>query len=186
MQGEVVESLSLVDGSPVLLTESRNGRVVWDTRTWREIDKPVGLPDVWSGLGWKRPFVSTTIRPGDPKVFTLAVWDTKRNGIMASLDTFTKRDTEIVENGPTVALGTSMAVDPLYRWAATRIGEHLSVWDLSTQVKKKTFHVRTPHHLHWTSDGKYLIVSTLDRKMLVWSVETMEPVHYLRDPSITR
>ncbi|MDK2745027.1 MAG: WD40 repeat domain-containing protein [Nitrospira sp. BO4] len=186
IQGEVVESLSLVDGSPFLLTESRNGRAVWDTRTWREIDKPVGLPDVWSGLGWKRPFVSTTIRPGDQKVFTLAVWDTKRNGIMASLDTFTKRDTEIVENGPTVALGTSMAVDPLYRWAATRIGEHVSVWDLSVQAKKKTFHVKTPSHLHWTSDGKYLLVSTLDRKMLVWSAETMEPVHYLRDPSITR
>ncbi len=185
-QGDVVESVSLVDGSPYLLTESRTSRVVWNITTWREVEQPVGFPEVWSGLGWKRPFVATITRPGDSKVSTLAVWDTKRNGVMASLDTFSKRDTEIVENGPTVALGTSMAVDPLYRWVATRIGEHLSVWDLSAQVKKKTFHVKTPYHLHWTSDGKYLIVSTLDRKMLVWSTETMEPVHYLRDPSVRR
>jgi WD40 repeat protein len=85
-----------------------------------------------------------------------------------------------------VSLGTSMAVDPLHRWAATRVGEHISVWDLSAQAKQKTFHVKTPYHLHWTSDGKYLIVATLDRKILVWSAETMEPVHYLRDPSVTR
>jgi len=85
-----------------------------------------------------------------------------------------------------VALVTAMAVDPMYRWAATRVGEHISVWDLSAQAKRKTFHVKTPYHLHWTSDGKYLIVVTLDRKILVWSAETLEPAHYLRDPSVTR
>jgi WD40 repeat protein len=78
-----------------------------------------------------------------------------------------------------------MAVDPLHRWAATRVGEHISVWDLSAQTKRKTFHVKIPYQLYWTSDGKYLIVATLDRKILVWSAETMEPAHYLRDPSVT-
>lgn len=184
-QGDVVETLSLLDGSPFLLTTSRTGRVVWDIGTWKEVEGPVGLPAVWSGLGWNRPFVATTMRARDPNAFTLAVWDTKRNTVLASLDTFTKRDTEAVEKGPTVALGASMAVDPLHRWVATRVGEHLAVWDLSAQVKKKTFHVKTPYHLQWTSDGKYLIVGTLDRKVLVWSVETMEPAHYLRDPSVT-
>ena len=185
-RGEVVETLSLLDGSPFLLTTSQTGRVVWDIETWKQVEEPVGLPHVWSGLGWKRPFVATTMRARDPNAFTLAVWDTKRNTVLASLDTFTKRDTEVVEKGPTVALGASMAVDPLHRWVATRVGEHLAVWDLSARVKKKTFHVNTPYHLHWTSDGKYLIVGTLDRKVLVWSVETMEPTHYLRDPSVTR
>jgi len=105
---------------------------------------------------------------------------------LASLDTFTKWDTEVIEKGPTVALGASMAVDPLHRWVATRVGEHLAVWDLLSHAKQKTFHVSTPYHLHWTSDGKYLIVGTLDRKVLVWSVDTMEPAHYLRDPAVTR
>jgi WD40 repeat protein len=184
-QGEVVDSLSFLDGSSFLLTTSQSGSVVWDITTWREVEKPSGLPDSWSGLGWKHPFVWTTTRPGVQNALTLAVWDTKNNKVSASLDTFTHRDTEI-DHGPAVALGTSMAVDPLHRWAATRVGEHISVWDLSAQAKRKTFHVKIPHRLHWTSDGKYLIIATLDRKILVWSAETMEPVHYLRDPSITR
>ena len=185
MQGEVVDSLSFLDGSSFLVTISQSGRVVWDITTWREVEKPAGVPEVWSGLGWKQPFVWTTTRSNKPNALTLAVWDTKRNGVVASLDTFTKRDTEI-DHGPSVALGTSMAIDPSHRWAVTRVGEHISVWDLSTQAKRKTFHVKTPYHLHWTSDGKYLIVATLDRKILVWSAETMEPIHYLRDPSVTR
>jgi WD40 repeat protein len=184
-QGEVVEALSLLDGSPYLMTISRTGRVVWDVTTWRVIEKPAGLPEAWSGLGWKQPFVWTTTRSSDPKALTLAVWDSKRNGVVASLDTFTKRDTEI-DHGPPVTLGTSMAVDPSHRWAATRVGEHISVWDLSSQTKRKTFHVKTPYHLHWTSDGKHLIIATLDRKILVWSAETMEPAHFLRDPSVIR
>jgi WD40 repeat protein len=92
----------------------------------------------------------------------------------------------VTDNGRTLALGASLSVDPLNRWAATRVGERVSVWDLRDQAKKKTFSVKTPYYLHWTSDGKYLIVSTLDRKVLVWSAETMEPAHYLRDPSVTR
>ena len=185
-EGDMVETLNLLDESPFLLTTSRTGRVVWDISTWKPVEEPGGLPAVWSGLGWKRPFVATTMRARDPNALTLAVWDTTRNTVLVSLDTFSKRNTEAIENGPTVALGASMAVDPLHRWVATRVGEHLAVWDLSAQAKKKTFHVRTPYHLHWTSDGKYLIVGTLDRKVLVWSVETMEPAHYLRDPSVTR
>jgi len=120
----------------------------------------------------------------DPNTLTLALWDTARSTVMARLDTFTKRDTEVLEKGPTVALGASIAVDPLHRWVATRVGERLAVWDLKAQVKRKTFHMKTPYHLHWTSDGSYLIVGTLDRKVLVWSAETMEPAHYLRDPSV--
>ncbi|CUS36651.1 hypothetical protein COMA2_250012 [Candidatus Nitrospira nitrificans] len=185
LRGEVVDSLSFLDGSSFLLTISQSGRVVWDITTWREVEKPAGIPAVWSGLGWKQSFVWTTTRAGDPKAWTLAVWDAKRNRVLASLDTFTKRDTEI-DHGPPVALGTSIAVDPSHRWAATRVGEHISVWDLSTQAKRKTFHVKTPYQLHWTSDGKHLIVATLDRKILVWSAETMEPAHYLRDPSVAR
>ena len=184
-QGEVVEALNLLDGSPFMVTISRTGRVVWDITTWRVVEKPAGLPETWSGLGWKQPFVWTMTRSNDSKALTLAVWDTRSNGVLARLDTFTKRDTEI-DHGPPVALGTSMAVDPSHRWAATRVGEHISVWDLSTPTKRKTFHVKTPYHLHWTSDGKHLIVATLDRKILVWSVETMEPAHYLRDPSVSR
>ncbi len=185
-QGDVVQTLSLLHGSPFLLTTSRTGRVVWDISTWKPVEEPVGLPAVWSGLGWNRPFVATTMRVRDANAFTLAVWDTKRNKVVASLDTFTKRDTEIIEKGPTVALGASMAVDPSHRWVATRVGEQLAVWDLKSQVKRKTFHMKTPYHLHWTSDGNYLIVGTLDRKVLVWSAETMEPAYYLRDPSVTR
>ncbi|MDF0667677.1 MAG: WD40 repeat domain-containing protein [Nitrospira sp.] len=184
-QGEVVEALSLLDGSPFLVTISRTGRVVWDVTTWRMVEKLAGLPETWSGLGWKRPFVWTTTRSRDLQALTLAVWDTKRNRVLARLDTFTQRDTEI-DDGPAVALGATMAVDPLHRWAATRVGEHISIWDLSVQEKRKAFHVKTPYHLHWTSDGKYLIVATLNRKILVWSAETMEPAHYLRDPSVTR
>lgn len=185
VRGEVVDSLSFLDGSSLLLTTSQSGSVVWDITTWLEVEKPAGLPDAWSGLGWKHSFVSTTTRSSDQKAFTLALWDTRHKGIFASLDTFTHRDTEI-GHGPAVTLGTSMAVDPSHRWAATRVGEHISVWDLSAQAKRKTFHVKIPYHLHWTSDGKYLIVATLDRKILVWSAETMEPVHYLRDPSVSR
>ncbi len=184
VQGEIVDSLSFVDGSTFLLTTSQRGSVVWDITTWREVEKPAGLPETWSGLGWKRPFVWTTTRAGVPTAFTLAVWDTENNKVLAKLDTFTQRDTEI-DHGPAVSLGTTIAVDPLHRWAATRVGEHISVWDLSAQAKRKTFHVKTPYHLHWTSDGKFMIVATLDRKILVWSAETMEPVHYLRDPSVT-
>lgn len=185
VRGETIDSLSFLDGSTFLLTTSQSGHVVWDTTTWREVGKPVGFPEAWSGLGWKQPLVWTTTRSSDSKAWTLALWDTKRNGIIASLDTFTSRDTEI-DHGPSVSLGTSMAVDPLQRWAATRVGEHISVWDLSAHTKQQTFHVKTPYHLQWTSDGKYLIVGTLDRKILVWSAETMEPAHYLRDPAVTR
>lgn len=183
-QGDVVETLSLLDGSHYLLTTSRTGRVVWDISTWNPVEAPVGLPTVWSGLGWNRPFVATTMQAREPNTLTLALWDTARNRVMARLDTFAKRDTEVLEKGPTVALGASMAVDPLHRWVATRVGERLAVWDLKSQVKRKTFHMKTPYHLHWTSDGSYLIVGTLDRKVLVWSAETMEPAHYLRDPSV--
>lgn len=185
VQGEAVDTLSFLDGSSLLVMASHSGRAVWDIRTWRKVEKPDGLPDVWSGLGWKRPFVGMTTRSRNPNALTLALWDTKRNGVVANLDTFTNRDTEI-DHGPPVALGTSMAVDPLHRWAATRVGEHVSVWDLAAHTKQKTFHVKTPSDLQWTGDGKHLIVSTLDRKILVWSVETMEPAHYLRDPSVSR
>ena len=184
--GEAVEMVSLLDGSPFLLTTTRTGHVVWDITTWDEVKKPTGLPDTWTGLGWKRPFVSTTTHPRDQNVSTLAVWDSKHNKVLVSLDTFTKQDTEIRESGPAVALGTSMAVDPTHQWAATRVGEQISVWNMATHAKKKTFSLKLPYHLHWTSDGKYLLVATLDRKVLVWSAETMEPAHYLRDPSVTR
>ncbi|MDF0650554.1 MAG: WD40 repeat domain-containing protein [Nitrospira sp.] len=185
VRGEVVDSLSFLEGSSFLLATSQSGSVVWDITDWREVKKPAGFPDVWFGLGWKRPFVWTTTRAGVPNSLTLAVWDTKNNKVLASLDTFTKRDTEI-DHGPAVALGTTMAVDPSHQWAATRVGEHISVWDLSAQTKRKSFHIKTPSHLHWTSDGNYLIVATLNRKILVWSAETMEPAHYLRDPAVTR
>ncbi|OQW35229.1 MAG: hypothetical protein A4E19_16795 [Nitrospira sp. SG-bin1] len=184
-QGEVVDRLSFLDGSSYLLTTSPSGSVLWDIATWREVEKPAGMPAVWSGLGWKHPFVWTNSRSRDSKAFTLTVWDTKRSGVSATLDTFTKQDTEI-DHGPPVSLGTSMAMDPSHRWAATRVGEHISIWDLSAQAKRKTFHVKTPYHLHWTSDGKHVVVTTLDRKILVWSAETMEPAHYLRDPSVIR
>ena len=185
VQGEVVEGLSFLDGTAWLTTISRSGRVVWDSTTWREVEKPAGIPEVWSGLGWNQSFVWTTTRTRDPKALTLAIWDPKHNKVWAGLDTFTNRDTE-VDHGPPVGLGTAMAVDPQQRWAATRVGEQISVWDLSAQAKRKTFHVRTPSHLHWTSDGKHLIVSTLNRKILVWSLDAMAPAHYLRDPSVTR
>lgn len=185
-QRDSVLTLAMLDGSPLLLTTWKTGRIVWDTETWSEIDKPAGFPENWSALGWKRPYLATSARTGDPNAFALMVWDTKRNGPVASLDTFTNRDTEVMDNGSTLALGASISVDPLNRWAATRVGEHVSVWDLHAQAKKKTFYVKMPSHLHWTSDGKHLIVSTLDRKVLVWSVELMEPAHFLRDPSVMR
>ncbi|MBS0164650.1 MAG: hypothetical protein JSR29_01080 [Nitrospira sp.] len=185
VQGEVVEGLSFLDGTAWLMTISRSGRVIWDSTTWQEVEKPAGMPEAWAGLGWNQPFVWTTTRARDPKSKTLVIWDPKHNTVWAGLDTFTSRDTE-VDHGPPVGLGTAMAVDPQQRWAATRVGEHISVWDLSAKAKRKTFHVGTPSHLHWTSDGKHLIVSTLNRKILVWSAETMGPAHYLRDPSATR
>jgi WD40 repeat protein len=185
VEGEVVEGLSFLDGTTWLMTTSRSGRVVWDSTTWQEVQKPSGIPEVWSSLGWNQPYVWTTMRARDPKAGTLSIWDPKHNKLWAALDTFTNRDTELVEELP-VGIGTAMAVDSQQRWAATRVGEQISVWDLSAQAKRKTFHIRMPSHLHWTSDGKHLIVSTLNRKILVWSLETMAPAHYLRDPSVTR
>lgn len=184
-QGEIVEGLSFLDGTAWIMTISRAGRLVWDSESWREVEKPAGIPEVWSGLGWNQPLVWTTTRTRDPKSMTLAIWDPKHNAVWASLDTFTNRDTEI-DHGPPIGLGTTMAVDPQQRWAATRVGERISIWDLSARTKRKTFHVRTPSHLYWTSDGKHLIVSTVNRKILVWSLETMAPAHYLRDPSVAR
>ncbi|HSA86024.1 MAG TPA: WD40 repeat domain-containing protein [Nitrospira sp.] len=184
VRGEAVDHLSFLDGSTLLMTVSRSGPVFWDITTWSEVEKPAGLPEAWSGLGWKQPFVWTTTRSTVPKAVTLAVWDTQNNTMLARLDTFTDRDAQI-DHGPAVALGTSMAIDPSHRWAATRVGERIAIWALAAQTKHKTFHVRTPYHLQWTSDGRHLIVATLDRKILVWSAETMEPAHFLRDPSVT-
>ena len=184
--GEAVEQLALLDGSPLLLATSRTGHVVWDITTWEEVEKPAGLPDTWSGLGWKRPFVSTITHSKDQLRSTLAVWDTKHNKLFASFETFTKKDTESHDGGPTVVLGTTLSIDPRQQWAATRVGESVSVWSLATHTRQKTVLLPFPHHLHWTSDGKHLIITTHDRKILVWSTETMEPAHYLRDPTVTR
>ena len=185
-QGDTIERLSLLDGGPFLLMMSRTSQVVWDITTWQEVEKPVGLPDSWSGLGWKHPFVSTIMRPKDPRQSTLALWDTTHNKLLASFETFTKKDTEVHDGGPIVTLGTAIAVDPRRQWVATRVGESVSVWNLATHAKKKTFLLKLPHLLQWTNDGKHLIIATHDRKILVWSAETMEPIHYLRDASVTR
>ena len=185
VQAEVVEGLGFFERTGWLMTISRSGRVVWDSTTWHEVEKPSGMPEVWSSLGWNQSFVWTTTRTRDQQSMTLTIWDPTHNKPWAGLDTFTKRDTE-VDHGPPVGLGTAVALDLQQRWAATRVGEHVSIWDLSAQAKRTTFHVMTPSHLHWTSDGKHLIMSTLNRKILVWSLETMAPVHYLRDPSVTR
>ena len=42
-QGEVIDSLSFLDGSPFLLTTSQSGRVVWDITTWREVESRPGF-----------------------------------------------------------------------------------------------------------------------------------------------
>lgn len=185
-QGDVVLSIASLEGSSMLLTASRTGRVVWDTTTWSRVENPQGFPDNWSPLGWKRPFLATSARTADPQSFALAVWDPKRNGLVATLDTFTIVDTDVTENGKTVRLGVSLAVNPMNRLAATRVGEYISVWDLSAKAKKAMFHVARPVRLNWTSEGKHLVISTRDRKVLVWSAERLEPVHYLRDPAVTQ
>jgi WD40 repeat protein len=185
-QEEVVLTLALLDGSPFLLTASQTERVVWNIETWTEIDKPAGFPENWSALGWRRLFLATTARTRSPNAFALTVWDTRRNGPVAGLDTFTHEDTQVTEKGAPMELGVSLAVDPLNRWAATRVGERISVWDLQEQARKTTFSVKMPYYLHWTGDGKHLIISTLDRKILVWSAERMEPAHFLLDPSVTQ
>ena len=185
-QADSVEQLSLLDGSPFLLMRSRTSHVVWDITSWQEVEKPAGLPDTWAGLGWNRPIVSTIMRPKDPQQSTLALWDTTQNKVLASFETFTKKDTEARDGGPIVTLGTAIAVDPRQQWVATRVGESVSVWNLATHTKKKTFLLKLPHHLQWTNDGKHLIIATHDRKLLVWSAETMEPAHYLRDPAVVR
>lgn len=185
-QAEAVLTLALLDGSPFLLTASQTGQVAWDIETWTEIDRPAGFPENWSGLGWRRSYLATTARTRNPMASALTVWDPRRNGPVAGLDIFTNGDTEVVEKGSTLALGASLAVDPLNRWAATRVGEQVSVWNLEDQERKKTFSVKMPYYLHWTGDGQHLVVSTLDRKVLVWSAETMEPAHFLLDPSVTQ
>jgi WD40 repeat protein len=50
-QAEAVLTLALLDGSPFLLTASQTGQVAWDIETWTEVDRPVGFPENWSGLG---------------------------------------------------------------------------------------------------------------------------------------
>lgn len=185
-QGDVVLSIAAVEGSSLLLTASRTGRVVWDTTTWSQIEKPQGFPDNWSPLGWKRPFLAASARTADPQVFALTVWDPKKNGLVATLDTFTTLDTKVTENGKTVTLGVSLAVDPMNRMAATRVGEYISVWDLAAKEKRAMFHVVRPARLNWTSEGKHLVISTRDRKVLVWSAERLQPAHYLRDPSVAQ
>ena len=183
-RGDVVLSIAMLEGSSMLMTVSGTRRVVWDTATWSVVENPQGFPDNWSPLGWKRPFLATSARTVAPEAFALTVWDPKRNGSVATLDTFTRRDTEVTDNGNAVALGVSLTVDPTHHLAATRVGEYVSIWDLSVKVKRTMFHVKRPAHLLWTSEGKHLVVSTHDRKVLVWSAETMEPAYYLRDPSV--
>jgi WD40 repeat protein len=185
-QGDSVLSIAMLEGSSLLLTASRTSQTAWDTRTWSKVEKPEGFPDNWFPLGWKRPFLATSVRTTDPQALALTVWDPKRDSPVATLDTFTNRDTEVTDHGAIVRLGASLTVDPLNRLAATRVGEYVSVWDLSAKAKRTIFHVKKPAHLHWTSGGTHLVVSTLDRKILVWSAETMEPVHFLRDPSVTQ
>ena len=183
-QGDVVSSIATIEGSSMLMTASKARRVVWDIGSWSLIEKPQGFPDNWSPLGGSRPLLATSAGTSDPQAFALTIWDTKRNGPVATLDTFTRRDTQVTDNGKTVELGASLLVDPRHRLAATRIGEYVSVWDLAAKVKRAMFHVKRPAHLHWTSEGKHLVISTRDRKVLVWSAETMEPAYYLRDPSV--
>ena len=183
-QGDRVQSVAMLEGSPLLLTASKTNSVVWDTRTWSKIEKPEGLPNNWFPLGWNRSFVATSASTADPNVFALTVWDPKRNGPVATLDTVINQDTDVSSKGTTVTLGASVTVDPLNRMAATRVGEYVSIWDLSAKAKRSMFHVKKPAHLQWVGDGTHLVVSTLDRKVLVWSAETMEPVHYLRDPAV--
>ena len=182
--GGVVSSIATIEGGLMLMTASKTGRIVWDTGSWSVIEKPQGFPDNWSPLGGSRPLLVTSARTSDPQAFALTIWDTKRSGPVATLDTFTRRDTEVTDNGRTVELGASLTIDPMYRLAATRIGEYVSVWDLSAKVKRIMFHVKWPAHLQWTSEGTHLVISTRDRKVLVWSAETMEPAYYLRDPSV--
>jgi len=183
-QGDLVLSIATLEGGTMLLTASRTGRAVWDTSKWSLIENPQGFPDNWSPLGGKSPFLATSARTTDPHVFALSVWDPKRNRPVATLDRFANRDTEVTNNGKTVRLGASLTVDPMHRLVATRIGEYISVWDLSAKAKRAMFHVARPVHLHWTNKGTHLVVSTRDRKVLVWSAETMAPAFYLRDPSV--
>jgi WD40 repeat protein len=105
-QGEIVEGLSFLDGTAWLMTISRAGRVVWDSGTWREVENPAGIPEVWSSLGWNQPLIWTTTRTRDPKSMMLAIWDPQHNVVWAGLDTFTSRDTE-VDQGPSIGLGDS-------------------------------------------------------------------------------
>ncbi|MDH5642362.1 MAG: hypothetical protein OEY28_13820, partial [Nitrospira sp.] len=166
--GDRVLSVALLEGSSLLVTASKTSRIVWDTRTWSKVEKSEGFPDNWFPLGWNRSVVATSVRTADPNAFAITVWDPKQNGSVATLDTFSNRDADMLDKGTTVALGASVTVDPLNRMAATRVGEYVSIWDLSAKAKRALFHVKKPAHLQWTSDGTHLAVSTLDRKVLVW------------------
>lgn len=185
-QGDVVSALSFVEDRNLLLTTSRTGHVVWDAASWTEMEQTSLFPEAWSGLGWKRKYVNATTRTNQPNALALTLWDMQSNSALTTLESYTYSDTHVVNNGMGTDLGTSLALDAQGRWVATRVGERITVWDLQTQAKKKVFYTKMPRTIEWTSDGRHLIVSTLDRKVLVWSADTMEPAHYLRDPAVLR
>ena len=185
-QGDVVSALSFVEDRNLLLTTSHTGHVVWDTTSWTEMEQTSSFPEAWSGLGWKRKYVNATTRTNQPNAHAFTLWDMQSNSAFTTLESYTYSDTQEVNNGMGTDLGTSLALDAQGRWVATRVGERITVWDLQTHAKKKVFYTKMPRTIEWTSDGRHLIVSTLDRKVLVWSADTMEPAHYLRDPTVPR
>ena len=184
--GDIVLSAAVDPIDNLLVTKSRTGTVYWDLATLLEVPPPPDLPKSTMNLAQPGRWVTASHDSPDPNEFTLGIWDRRSKTRIAELDRFRNSDTEAQSSaGMRTYLGTQVVTDPDGKWAAVTVGEKVSIWDLAGKQKKATFYVQMPLLLRWTADGNHLVIRSEDRKILVWSAKTLQPLHYIRDPAVT-
>jgi WD40 repeat protein len=184
-EGDFVMSAAVDPTDNLLVTKSRTGIVYWDLATLLEVPPPADIPKSTTDLVQPGRWVTASHDSFDPNEFTLGIWDRRSKTRIAELDRFRNSDTEAQSSaGMRTYLGTQVVTDSDGKWAAVTVGEKVSIWDLAGKQKKATFYVRTPLWLRWTADGTHLVIRTEDRKILVWSAKTLQPLHYLKEPSL--
>ena len=183
--GDIVLSAAVDPTDNLLVTKSQTGTVYWDLATLLEVPAPPDLQKSAMSLVQPGRWVTASHDSPDPNEFTLGIWDRRSRTRIAELDRFRNSDTEAQSSvGMRTYLGTQVVTDPDGKWAAVTVGEKVSIWDLADKQKKATFYVKMPLWLRWTADGNHLVIRTEDRKILVWSAKTLQPLHYLKEPSL--
>lgn len=180
-QPDTVDFLEVSPDGRYLYSRSRTGRLLWDTRTWTEVPFPEDLKTFGGQFVGRDWIVSSTT---NVNTHTVTLWDRTKKNTVVELDQYNFDDTKKRMNEQDVYFGVETAVDPSGRFAAVCIGERISLWDIGTKTKAKVFYLPLPTGLAWTATGKYLVIRTAQRKLLVWSAETMAPVYYLRDLAV--